>query len=253
MLERPVWIWKCLDQSIAWANRAALEYWRLENIADFGAREFGVSLPNGDALAAAGFKNTRPEITSGRLGICLADDRRSARCGFTFATIDAIGAIGDCIIVEVFDAGSTRGLPIHSGEAIAGLEEATYDWMWETDAELRYSYFSEKHGKATGIITADVIGKPRRAVFDGFLPDFEKAQSEKWKAHFADVEARRPFRGFRYARQRKSGKINYLRSSGSPLFDSDGAFLGYRGTVLDITEEVDHCLTSAPLGQFSRI
>jgi PAS domain S-box-containing protein len=50
------------------------------------------------------------------------------------------------------------------------------------------------------------------------------------------LEAREPFRDFEYERRVKQTDDRiWLRVNGTPRFDEDGAFLGYRGTTSDIT------------------
>jgi C4-dicarboxylate-specific signal transduction histidine kinase len=55
-------------------------------------------------------------------------------------------------------------------------------------------------------------------------------------------EARLPFRDFVYSTVSESGSPVYVRSSGKPVFDISGNFLGYRGTGTDITATIraDH-------------
>jgi signal transduction histidine kinase len=62
---------------------------------------------------------------------------------------------------------------------------------------------------------------------------------ERWIQHRADLEARRPFRDFRYDNIGDDGKRHYLSISGNPIFDDAGTFRGYRGTGRDITAEVE--------------
>src|SRR3984893_4656279 len=55
-------------------------------------------------------------------------------------------------------------------------------------------------------------------------------------------DAHLPFRDFVYSTASESGSTVYVRSSGKPLFDAKGTFLGYRGTGTDITATIraDH-------------
>ena len=67
------------------------------------------------------------------------------------------------------------------------------DWLWETDAELRFSWLSDNYREATGIDPARVIGR--------FRFDFLKAVlagSRSAAAHLEDLQERRPFRDFVY-------------------------------------------------------
>ncbi len=73
------------------------------------------------------------------------------------------------------------------------LVRAGADWIWETDADLRFSWVSENYESVTGIHPTQVIGRFR---FD-FLKQSTRA-SERATRHLEDLQARRPFRDFVY-------------------------------------------------------
>ena len=52
------------------------------------------------------------------------------------------------------------------------------------------------------------------------------------------LDARWPFRDFAYSIINESGSQVYVRASGKPVFDTEGRFLGYRGTANDITASI---------------
>jgi signal transduction histidine kinase len=56
------------------------------------------------------------------------------------------------------------------------------------------------------------------------------------------LDAHQPFRDFIYRTKSAIGTPVYVRTSGKPLFDARGNFLGYRGTATDITATIraDH-------------
>src|SRR6185312_13584565 len=56
--------------------------------------------------------------------------------------------------------------------------------------------------------------------------------------HRAVPDRHEPFRDFVYKRQVGDDPEAYISVSGKPIFDKDGNFAGYRGTVRDITREV---------------
>ena len=109
------------------------------------------------------------------------------------------------------------------------LVEYTSDWVWEMDADLRFSYFSRRFLEVTGIRPEDVLGKTRRELGRGDVDD------EKWHRHLADLEARRPFRDFRYRFVHGDGRTLHFLVNGKPVFDEAGNFRGYRGVGSDIT------------------
>jgi len=67
------------------------------------------------------------------------------------------------------------------------------------------------------------------------------SRAEKWRLHRAMLDAHLPFRDFVYCGV-ADWICTYFRSSGKPFFDSQGKFLGYRGTGTDITATIraDH-------------
>ena len=111
--------------------------------------------------------------------------------------------------------------------------EASGDWFWETDTEHRFTWFSDRVEKITGVPVAFHIGKNRLELAA------DKAEQEKWHAHLEILEARRSFRDFRYLRKGHDGRLQHMTSSGVPVFDAEGNFKGYRGTGADITAAVE--------------
>jgi len=192
--------------------------------------------PDDTPLSVAEIKKALPGISDGPLNIGLADDLRNAKCEFTPI---AVNQVGDCFLVEISGAANSRGSALLPDDNSHRAHDTSLDWTWETDAEHRYTFYEEKSGKVTKFVRTDVIGLTRSTVFGQILPDFEKSRIEKWTEHYKDMDARRPFRGLRYALQDSEGNVRYRRSSGSPVFDSTGEFQGYQGNVVDVTPEVE--------------
>lgn len=113
--------------------------------------------------------------------------------------------------------------------------EATSDWFWETDAAYRFTFMSEQFSAATGIPVGHLLGRTRIE-----LARAAGMTSEELAPHLADIEARRPFRGFCYRlADPATGGDFHIKVSGNPVFGRDGAFLGYRGSGTDITKEME--------------
>ena len=121
-----------------------------------------------------------------------------------------------------------------SEERFKDFADSASDWFWEMDVDLRFSYFSERYADVTGFRPEDRIGTTRTE----YAGQSElETNAEKWAAHMADLEARRPFKDFEYASNATAdGSVRHGRVSGIPIFDAEGDFLGYRGTGTDITE-----------------
>ncbi len=111
-----------------------------------------------------------------------------------------------------------------SRDELLELVAAGSDWIWETDAELRFSWLSENYEAVTGIDPAKMLGRFR---FD-FLKQVSKG-SKNAAAHIEDLQARRPFREFVYELKGGSQDCRWVAISGFPRHGVDGSFLGYRG------------------------
>ncbi len=117
-------------------------------------------------------------------------------------------------------------------ERFADFAEVAADWFWEMDADLRFTYFSERAEQVTGVPIEFHLGKTRAELAG------EDVDSEKWRRHFAALDNREIFRQFRYERRGHDGRLQWLSTSGKPVFDEQGTFLGYRGSGTDISAEM---------------
>jgi PAS domain S-box-containing protein len=110
------------------------------------------------------------------------------------------------------------------------LTEISADWFWETDPELRFTYFSTRHETAMGTPNLELTGR-RRDQLENMVPGQETLFAE----NLAVMRRQEPFREFEYDRYDSWGRIRRMSVSGLPFFDDDGRFAGYRGTARDVT------------------
>jgi PAS domain S-box-containing protein len=111
--------------------------------------------------------------------------------------------------------------------------ETASDSSWETGPDHRFTRVS-KALIEVGTDTDSLIGARRWE----FATDVEE-EPEKWRLHIAALEARRPFRGFIYRTLMPvDNSVVYVSTSGKPIFDGEGRFLGYRGVSSDVTAAV---------------
>ena len=111
--------------------------------------------------------------------------------------------------------------------------ETASDWLWETGPDNRFTHLSEHTSAAASAAT----GMLRWEISSDL-----GSEPEKWRQHRATLEAHLPFRDLVYRSENRLGSPIYVRTSGKPLFDSNGVFLGYRGVSTDITASIraDH-------------
>ncbi len=118
-----------------------------------------------------------------------------------------------------------------SEERFRDFAQVSSDWMWETDARHRFTYFSPSRDTSQPDSSQGALGKTRWEFAVGAEAD------PKWQAHIAGLEAHLPFRGFEYNYRRPDGSLGTYVVSGVPVFADDGTFLGHRGTTSDITAQ----------------
>jgi PAS domain S-box-containing protein len=107
--------------------------------------------------------------------------------------------------------------------------ETASDWLWETGPDHRFTHLSEHTSAAASAAT----GMLRWEISSDL-----GSEPEKWRQHRATLEAHLPFRDLVYRSENRLGSPIYVRTSGKPLFDSNGVFLGYRGVSTDITASI---------------
>ena len=116
-----------------------------------------------------------------------------------------------------------------SEERYRSLMEAAFDWIWEVDANGRFTYTSPKVQDFLGYAPEEVVGQ---TPFD-LMPQEEAQRVGKL---FGDIiAAKQPFTGLENINRHKNGRLVVLETSGVPLLGPEGELRGYRGMDRDIT------------------
>jgi PAS domain S-box-containing protein len=131
------------------------------------------------------------------------------------------------------------------GEAAQALQitEARYreltdlatDWVWTIDADFRFTSFSPSYLSGDDLPIETVLGKTRWQLVGVEDPEAHAF----WRAHLADLRARRPFRNLRHSPLDAKGRRRHFRVSGNPVFGPGGEFRGYHGITYDETGEIE--------------
>jgi len=112
------------------------------------------------------------------------------------------------------------------------MVEDSQDWFWEFDANANFTYASPRIRDLLGYEPEELIGLN---AFD--LMDAEEAR--RVHDHFDPIAKKYlPFKGLININTHKDGRKVVVESSGTPIFDSEGRFGGYRGIDRDITERM---------------
>ena len=110
------------------------------------------------------------------------------------------------------------------------LSYTTADWVWEVDAEMRYTFASAQVHATLGLPPEALIGK---TPLDLMPPE----EAERLRPGVLSLlREPRPFRNLENRNLHQDGSERILLSSGVPFFDERGRLLGYRGMDCDITE-----------------
>ncbi|HNT74973.1 MAG TPA: PAS domain S-box protein [Anaerolineae bacterium] len=123
----------------------------------------------------------------------------------------------------------SRRRPDETAARFRDVAELTADWIWETDVTGRYTYCSERVRTLLGYEVAEVIGK---TFLDLALPEEAARLQEEYATVFA---ARQPLVNLENVKCHKEGQLVYVQTNALPIWDADGAWLGYRGVDRDVT------------------
>jgi diguanylate cyclase (GGDEF)-like protein/PAS domain S-box-containing protein len=114
------------------------------------------------------------------------------------------------------------------------LTELSSDWYWEMDSEYRFTRieYGSRLSRPGLPPSEELLGRRRWDL------DVELVHPTTWDEHRALLQARRPYRDLLSRKRGEDGNFRYVASSGDPIFDANGAFLGYRGVSTDVTDQV---------------
>ena len=105
-------------------------------------------------------------------------------------------------------------------------------WVWEQDADGRYTHLSDSYRHVTGIPPSALIGKTWAELFAN-RPDIHA--SADWDRLAAIYARREPFTDFLHRGWAAEGREVWMLISGAPRLDERGRFAGYRGAGRDVT------------------
>ncbi len=104
------------------------------------------------------------------------------------------------------------------------------DWIWEVDAQARFTYVSGSVEEILGYKEEELLGK---TPFDLMPPD----EAERVDRIFTEIYANmRPIVDLENRALTKDGHEVCFLTNGVPMLDNEGKLFGYRGVDKDITE-----------------
>ena len=148
------------------------------------------------------------------------------------AVVLVIGALVTLLALGLSRRLSASKQRLRASEArFRDFADIAADWFWEVDADLRYTYLSERYEEITGIPRHRVLGRQRRYVLGE-----AGVEDEELRRQYALIEARKPFRVERCMTDAE-GRERIYQSQGRPFYDERGRFGGYRGIGRDVTPQ----------------
>jgi PAS domain S-box-containing protein len=121
---------------------------------------------------------------------------------------------------------------LESEERFRALTENTSDWIWEVDADQRYTYVSPRVTDLFGYEVDQVLGK---SPFD-LMPPEEARRVRDLRAPL--IESRSPLKGMVSTAQCADGQLVVLETNAVPVFTRNGQFCGYYGIDRDVTRRM---------------
>ncbi|MEE4186892.1 MAG: ATP-binding protein, partial [Roseobacter sp.] len=105
--------------------------------------------------------------------------------------------------------------------------------FWETDADHRFRWIEAAGTDPRIKDKSTFLGKTRweLTVLNGRVSDMD------WTDHKRTLDMHQSFRNLEYSVRLADGSAMWWRVHGRPVFAADGAFLGYRGTSMEVTRE----------------
>ncbi|MEQ8700563.1 MAG: PAS domain-containing protein, partial [Bauldia litoralis] len=119
-----------------------------------------------------------------------------------------------------------------SEKRFADFASSASDWFWETDKDHKFTFNSNRIRDTLGVPSTFASNQSRYEL----ASEADRARRpDAWRQHREDLDNRRPFRNFEYESILNGAQCTIL-TSGVPVFDRDGEFVGYRGSATDVTE-----------------
>ena len=115
------------------------------------------------------------------------------------------------------------------------LETATEilrGWIWETDAEHRFTYLSDSVARFAGRPPEWHYGKTRQD-----LGNLNPSNAEH-QHYIRQLETKSMFGPIEFVRYQNGVQL-WMRTVGMPQFDAEGRFTGYCGLAFDVSDEVE--------------
>ncbi len=166
--------------------------------------------------------------------VCVTTKESKVRCkdGSTRIIVLSISWMGDQNIMVFYDITERKlaeeGLR-RAGETYLSMLELVNDGVWEVDRDLVVTYVNSQICEKLGLQRDDIVGKTPMVIMPPGMAEFFS------KAVMPILAMRKPFKRAVFKFMSGNGHEIIAEVSGTPIFDENGEYQGYRGVARDVT------------------
>ncbi|HCY17149.1 MAG: hypothetical protein A2Z93_06530 [Curvibacter sp. GWA2_64_110] len=163
--------------------------------------------------------------------VCLEDGSERWMLGNAVTYLEGSGDLVSYGAITDITERKAAEVRLQESEArFRSLTDLSSDWYWEIDEQFRFSRFDGYRTGKSAITRQASMGKTRWDI--GAL----NMTQEDWAAHRRVLESHQQFKDLELQRLDAEGKSYWVSISGTPMFDAQGRFRGYRGIGRDISK-----------------
>ncbi|WP_179957836.1 GGDEF domain-containing protein [Exilibacterium tricleocarpae] len=121
------------------------------------------------------------------------------------------------------------------GDQLRDFARSAADWFWEFNREYCFTHLSPAFFEVTGLAPETVIGRSINSLFKDTRVAVPAAVLRKARRY---VLRRNAFRDLLMEYRQREDSVRFYRLTGVPRWRDNGDFAGFRGTAIDVTEEI---------------
>ncbi|GJL88143.1 MAG: hypothetical protein DHS20C03_18520 [Minwuia thermotolerans] len=144
----------------------------------------------------------------------------------------------DSVLIDITEQKEALARHAESEGRFRAFAELASDWYFEIDADMRFTYVSERYEEMFEISRETIMGRNWFEVVGADNPRLEQQAIIAWKRMRKLWDERKPIERI-HTPVRMGSARRFVEISSAPVFESDGSFSGYRGVGRDITEMVE--------------
>lgn len=155
-----------------------------------------------------------------------------------WTTEDRFGVIHhDSVLIDITEQKEALARREESEERFRAFAELASDWYFEVDADMCFTYVSERYEDLFEISRETIMGRNWFEVVGADNPRLEQQAQLAWGRMRELWQDRKPIERI-HTPVRMGSARRFVEISSAPVFEPDGTFGGYRGVGRDITEMV---------------